>query len=85
MIIVASVSCIYGLGSPDDYRAMVVALKKGDIVDRDEILRKLIDIQYERNDVAFERGRFRVCVVIASNCGHRTKSLQFGSNCGAMK
>jgi excinuclease ABC subunit B len=60
VIIVASVSCIYGLGSPDDYRQMMVALKVGDIVDRDDILRRLIDIQYERNDVAFERGRFRV-------------------------
>ena len=60
VIIVASVSCIYGLGSPDDYRQMMVALAKGDTVDRDEILRKFIDIQYERNDVAFERGRFRV-------------------------
>ena len=60
VIIVASVSCIYGLGSPDDYRDMMVGLKVGDVVDREEILRKLIDIQYERNDVAFERGRFRV-------------------------
>jgi excinuclease ABC subunit B len=60
VIIVASVSCIYGLGSPDDYREMMVALKVGDLVDRDDILRKLIDVQYERNDVAFERGRFRV-------------------------
>ncbi len=60
VIIVASVSCIYGLGSPDDYRDMMVGLAVGDIVDREEILRKLIDIQYQRNDVAFERGRFRV-------------------------
>ena len=60
VIIVASVSCIYGLGSPDDYRKMMVALKVGDIVDRDEMLRKLVDVQYERNDVAFERSRFRV-------------------------
>jgi excinuclease ABC subunit B len=60
VIIVASVSCIYGLGSPDDYRQMMVGLTVGEMVDRDEILRRLIDIQYERNDVAFERGRFRV-------------------------
>jgi excinuclease ABC subunit B len=60
VIIVASVSCIYGLGSPDDYRKMMVGLKLGELVDRDEVLRRLIDIQYERNDVAFERGRFRV-------------------------
>ena len=60
VIIVASVSCIYGLGSPDDYRQMMVSLGKGDLVDRDDVLRRLIDIQYERNDVAFERGKFRV-------------------------
>ena len=60
VIIVASVSCIYGLGSPDDYRSMMVSLRKGQMVDRDSVLRKMIDIQYERNDVAFERARFRV-------------------------
>ncbi len=60
VVIVASVSCIYGLGSPEDYRKMMVAVKIGDVVDRDEILRKLVDVQYERNDVAFERSRFRV-------------------------
>ncbi len=60
VIIVASVSCIYGLGSPDDYRSMMVAVAKGDVLDRDAVLRQLIDIQYERNDVAFERSRFRV-------------------------
>ncbi len=60
VIIVASVSSIYGLGSPADYRSMMVALRTGQAIDRDDLLRKLIDIQYERNDVAFERGRFRV-------------------------
>jgi excinuclease ABC subunit B len=60
VIIVASVSCIYGLGSPEDYRDMMVALKRGERIDRDELLSKLVDIQYERNDVAFERTRFRV-------------------------
>src|SRR5437870_1598055 len=60
VIIVASVSCIYGLGSPSDYKRMMVYLKKGDIVERDALLLKLVDIQYERNDTAFERGRFRV-------------------------
>ncbi len=59
VIIVASVSCIYGLGSPEDYRAMTVWLRQGAWVDRDELLRKLVDIQYERNDVEFGRGRFR--------------------------
>ena len=60
VVIVASVSCIYGLGSPEDYRNLVLSLRQGQTRDRDEILRKLIEIQYERNDVAFERGRFRV-------------------------
>ncbi len=60
VIIVASVSCIYGLGSPDDYRQMVVDARVGNTVDRDELLRKLVDIQYTRNDYAPEPGTFRV-------------------------
>src|SRR5437773_10035240 len=57
---VASVSCIYGLGSPEDYRKMMVRLRLGDMIDRDEMLLKFVDIQYDRNDVTFERGKFRV-------------------------
>src|SRR5580692_12559420 len=60
VIIVASVSCIYGLGSPSDYKRMMVRLPKGEIVDRQNLFLRLIDIQYQRNDVSFERGRFRV-------------------------
>ncbi|WP_295712440.1 excinuclease ABC subunit UvrB [uncultured Mitsuokella sp.] len=60
VIIVASVSCIYGLGSPESYHEMVLSLHKGQEVERDAILRKLVSIRYERNDVAFERGQFRV-------------------------
>lgn len=60
VIVVASVSCIYGLGSPDDYRDLVLSLRQGQVVDRNEILRKLIAIQYDRNDIAFVRGTFRV-------------------------
>ncbi len=60
VVIVASVSCIYGLGSPSDYKAMMVRVVKGEIVDRDNLLLRLVDIQYQRNDTAFERGRFRV-------------------------
>ena len=60
VIIVASVSCIYGLGSPEDYRPMMVGLRVGMQTDRDEVLRKLVDIQYERNDIEFARGKFRV-------------------------
>ena len=60
VVIVASVSSIYGLGSPRDYMEMMVAVGKGETIDRDAVLLKLINILYERNDVAFERGRFRV-------------------------
>ena len=60
VIIVASVSCIYGLGSPESYHEMVLSLHQGQEYDRDAILRKLVTMQYERNDIAFERGRFRV-------------------------
>lgn len=60
VVIVASVSSIYGLGSPEDYRDMVVSLKVGQTINRDDVLLQLVDIQYERNDVAFERSRFRV-------------------------
>ena len=60
VIIVASVSCIYGLGSPIDYKEMVISLRPGMIKDRDEVIRKLIDIQYTRNDMDFHRGTFRV-------------------------
>src|SRR6201996_7436779 len=60
VVIVASVSCIYGLGSPSDYKAMMVRVVKGETVDRDQLLLKFVDIQYQRNDVAFERGKFRV-------------------------
>jgi excinuclease ABC subunit B len=60
VIVVASVSCIYGLGSPDDYRAMVVRLATGSPLSRDGLLEKLVAVQYERSDVALERGRFRV-------------------------
>jgi excinuclease ABC subunit B len=60
VIVVASVSCIYGLGSPDKYNAQVTLLKRGDMVDRDEVLRKLVDNMYTRNDQALGRGSFRV-------------------------
>src|SRR3990172_1478655 len=67
VIIVASVSCIYGLGSPEDYKSMMVTLQVGQNVDRDEVLRKMVDVQYERNDFEFQPGKFRVrgdCVEI---------------------
>ena len=60
VVVVASVSCIYGLGSPTDYQNLVVSLRVGMTKDRDAILRQLVDIQYQRNDVSFQRGTFRV-------------------------
>ncbi|MDF1615962.1 excinuclease ABC subunit UvrB [Petrocella sp. FN5] len=60
VIIIASVSCIYGLGSPIDYGKMVISLRKGMLKERDDILKKLIEIQYDRNDIDFQRGTFRV-------------------------
>lgn len=60
VIVVASVSCIYGLGSPDDYQEMIVSLRPGMTKDRDQVIRELIDIQYDRNDMDLERGCFRV-------------------------
>ncbi|HEV3383423.1 MAG TPA: excinuclease ABC subunit UvrB [Gemmata sp.] len=59
VIIVASVSCIYGLGSPSDYKRMMIYLPKGEVIDRQNLFLRLVDIQYQRNDVAFERGKFR--------------------------
>jgi len=60
VVIVASVSCIYGLGEPEEYRSFVVSLKKGESYPRQELLRRLVDMQYQRNDIDFTRGRFRV-------------------------
>ncbi len=60
VIVVASVSCIYGLGEPDDFAKMMISLRSGMTMDRDELLRRLVEIRYERNDVAFGRNMFRV-------------------------
>ncbi|WP_102048489.1 excinuclease ABC subunit UvrB [Pygmaiobacter massiliensis] len=60
VIIVASVSCIYSLGSPIDYRSMVISLRQGMMMKRDELMRRLVDLQYERNDINFTRNKFRV-------------------------
>ncbi|WP_420902009.1 excinuclease ABC subunit UvrB [Anoxybacillus flavithermus] len=60
VIIIASVSCIYGLGSPEEYRELVVSLRVGMEIERDHLLRRLVDIQYERNDIDFRHGTFRV-------------------------
>ena len=60
VIVVSSVSCIYGLGEPDDYAKMMVSLRVGEELKRDELLKRLVEIRYERNDIAFERNMFRV-------------------------
>lgn len=60
VIVIASVSCIYGLGSPEEYREMVVSIRSGMEIERNELLRRLVDVQYERNDINFIRGTFRV-------------------------
>ncbi|MEX0843327.1 MAG: excinuclease ABC subunit B, partial [Gemmatimonadota bacterium] len=60
VVVVASVSCIYGLGNPDDYRSLMFEANVGEEMGRDDLLRALVDIQYRRNDMVFERGTFRV-------------------------
>ena len=59
VIVVASVSCIYGLGAPENYSSMCLSLRKGDVVDKSAIMHKLIELQFERNDIDFKRGTFR--------------------------
>ena len=60
VIVVASVSCIYGIGAPETYQGLHLELREGERIDRDEIIRRLIAVQYERNDYDFHRGTFRV-------------------------
>ena len=64
VIVVSSVSCIYGLGEPEDFAKMILSLRVGATMERDELLKKLVDIRYERNDIAFERNMFRVLSLI---------------------
>lgn len=83
VIIVASVSCIYGLGDPEDYSTLVLSLRQGGTYDRDAVLRKLVNIQYERNDINFTRGKFRVRgdvveVFPAGNAEHAIRVDFFG-------
>ncbi|NLE58813.1 MAG: excinuclease ABC subunit UvrB [Planctomycetes bacterium] len=60
VVIVASVSCIFGLGSPEDFKRSIITIRRGDRLERDELLRRFVDLQYERNDIDFRRGKFRV-------------------------
>ncbi len=81
VIIVASVSCIYGLGDPDDYKNLMIALRTGTEIDRDHLLKKLVEIQYNRNDISCERGTFRVrgdCVeVFPASSGESAIRIEF--------
>jgi len=80
VIIVASVSCIYGIGSPEDYRQLMIAVRVGQMADRDEVLQRLVGIQYERNDVAFEPGKFRVrgdCVEVFPTYDESAVRIEF--------
>lgn len=83
VIIIASVSCIYGLGSPEFYRNEVLNLRPGQEIERDDVLRKLIEIQYERNDMDFKRGTFRVrgdCVeVMPASSSERGIRIEFSA------
>ena len=78
VIIVASVSCIYGLGSPESYYKLLLHLKVGQIISREKILRRLIEIRYERNDIIIERGKFRVRgdVIEVTPAGYNGRALR---------
>jgi len=80
VIIVASVSCIYGLGSPENYRELLLQLKTGQAVAREDVLRKLVDIQYERNDYDFHRGVFRVRGDVVEVFQPTRKTGRYGSS-----
>lgn len=81
IIVVASVSCIYGLGDPEDYSTMIISLRPGMEKDRDEVVKRLIEMQYERNDINFVRGKFRVhgdvLEVFPSNSGENAIRIEF--------
>lgn len=81
VIIVASVSCIYGLGDPEDYTNLMLSLRVGMQKDRDEVIRKLVDIQYERNEIDFRRGRFRargdVLEIFPANSSEKALRVEF--------
>lgn len=85
VIIVSSVSCIYGLGDPEDYTDLMLSLRPGMIKDRDEILKKLVDIQYTRNQYDFKRGTFRVMGDVLDIFRHLQQILLFVLNFSEMK
>jgi excinuclease UvrABC helicase subunit UvrB len=80
VIVVASVSCIYGIGSKDDYEAMLIHLRVGEGFSREQLLEKLVALQYDRNDIAFERGQFPACGATWSSCVRPTPRTRCGLN-----
>ena len=84
VIIVASVSCIYGLGSPEAYYGMLLPLERGQRIDRDQILRKLVEIQYERNDLS-SAAAASGCAATSSRSTRPTKTRRFASSCSATR
>lgn len=90
VIVVASVSCIYGLGNPEEYKRLTISLRPGMVKDRDEIIKKLVEIQYERNDINFVRGTFRVKgdtldIFPASSTNHGIRIEFFGDEIDRIK
>lgn len=85
VVVVASVSCIYGLGSPDEYQDLIVSLRPGMVKDRDEVLRELIDIQYNRNDMDIQRATFRVRGDVVEVYPHRAAIISSVSNFSGMR
>ena len=86
VIVVASVSCIYGLGDPEEYYGMMISLRPGMEKDRDEVLRALVEMQYDRNDLNFERGTFRVRGDVVENFSRSApRSMPFVWNFSGMK
>ena len=85
VIVVASVSCIYGLGDPEEYYGMMLSLRPGMEKDRDEVLRALVEMQYDRNDLNFERGTFRVRGMWSKFSRSAPRSMPFVWNFSGMK
>lgn len=85
VIVVSSVSCIYGIGSPKDYMEMIISLRPGMEKDRDDVIRQLIDIQYDRNDMDFHRGTFRVRGDVLEIFRRRRRTRRCASSSSGMR
>jgi excinuclease ABC subunit B len=85
IVVVASVSCIYGIGAPETYQGMHVGLETGQTIERDTLIRSLVAVQYERNDVDFRRGTFRVRATWWRSFPRRPRRRPFAWSCGATR